>query len=137
MYFERLLSRTWGKARIFLYLNLNNFASKYLPIYESKVSKAPQSVASPKDCNYAIFLRKRQCKCYSRFHHNAFPRYTGRGKTALTTYLLLLLPLRATCHHYGCFRQNIRAHFEINMDYISPFSPLNSQSCENFKKIWP
>jgi len=33
-----------------------------------------------------FFLRKRQCKYYRRFHYNAFPRYIGRGKTALTTY---------------------------------------------------
>ena len=40
----------------FLYLNLNLFASKYSPIYESEVSKAAQSVAPTEDCNYVIFL---------------------------------------------------------------------------------
>jgi hypothetical protein len=69
----------------FLYLNLNIFASKYSPIYESEVSKAPQSMTPTKDCKYDIFLLKRQSESHGRFHHNDFSRYTGRGTTTLTT----------------------------------------------------
>jgi len=42
----------------FFYPNLNIFASKYSPIYEIEVSKAPQSVAPTKACNYDIFYSK-------------------------------------------------------------------------------
>ena len=117
MYLDRLFSCTWGKAQILLYLNLNIFASKYSPTYESEVSKATQSVAPTKECNNPIFLT-------SRSHHNDFSRFKDRGKTALTTYPLLRLPVRTTCHHCECFRQNIGAHFKINMNYITPFSPI-------------
>jgi hypothetical protein len=43
----------------FLYLNLNIFASKYSPTYDSEVSKTPQSVAPTKDCNCANFITQK------------------------------------------------------------------------------
>jgi len=71
-----------------------------------------------------FFLRKRQCECHGRFHHDEFPRYIGRGKTVLTTYPLLCLSLRNSCHRYGCFHQNICAHFKIIRDYTESGSKI-------------